>query len=377
MKKLICLILAVLMAAAGAGCFAEGTEETVTFVRIRENTTAGVFEMPGDTEAADTLEEGSLCVLVAETEEAGTAWYNVFYLNSRKEGATGYIKAEDAEKLSREQLGELMNDPDQINKLLDLVEALSDYTGADKEQGVITGNRTEDPGEGEKEPSGFAFEELYNKAMDELGKLFSTDAAAELEKISDVAKDAADKAKEAGKDLLDTAAESAGDFLKKAGDALDNAGEAVKDTLEKAGDDLKKELEDKLPEAEKALDSLKEGVSDALDSVRDGTVKEDLEKLLDKVTDGLDSLKKDTEEKYQQIEKDVQEQLDTLNTDFGKGTGDALDQINELVGKAQELLDGGLIQNGLSAIGDQFRDEGFSEGINSVSTLIQLLSGVN
>ena len=375
MKKMICLIMAVILAAAGAVCFAEGTEESVTFLRIRENTTANVYENPGDAEAADILDAGSVCVLVEETETAGTAWYRVFYLNSRKEGAIGYIKADDAEKLSRDQLGELMNDPDQINKLLDLVEALNDYTNAEKQKDVIAENKTDNRNQSGSDSSRSGFEDLYNKAMDELAKLFSTDAAV-LEKIPEAAKEAAETAMEAGKELLEAAAEGAADLLEKAGDALDNAGEAVKNTLEKAGEDLEEKLEEILPEAEKALDSLKEGVSDALESVRDGSVKEDLDELLDKVTEGLDSLKKDAEEKYAEIEKDVQETLDTLNKSFGSDTGDALDKINELVGKAQELLNSEMIQGSLSALSTQFREEGFTEGANTVSTLIQLISNM-
>lgn len=376
MKKLICLIMAVILAAAGAGCFAEGTEESVIFLRIRENTTANVYENPGDAEAADTLDAGSVCVLVEETETAGTAWYRVFYLNSRKEGAIGYIKADDAEKLSRDQLGELMNDPDQINKLLDLVEALNDYTSAEKQEDVIAENKTDNRNQSGSDSSRSGFEDLYKKAMDELAKLFSTDAAAALEKIPEAAKEAAETAMEAGKELLEAAAEGAADLLEKAGDALEKTGDEVKSTLEKAGEDLGEKLEEILPEAEKALDSLQEGVSDALESVRDGTMKEDLDELLDKVTEGLDSLKKDAEEKYAEIEKDVQETLDTLNKSFGSDTGDALDKINELVGNAQELLNSEIIQDSLSALSTQFREEGFTEGANTVSTLIQLISNM-
>jgi ElaB/YqjD/DUF883 family membrane-anchored ribosome-binding protein len=351
MKKLICMILAVLMAAAGAGCFAEGTEDSVTFLRIRENTTASVYATPGDPEVADALEGGSLCILVTETEAAGAAWYCVFYLNSRKEGATGYIKAEDAEKLSRDQLSELMNDLDQINKLLDLVDALNDYAGAGQEDVAQdeTGNQ------GGKGSSKSGLEDLYNKAMDELAKLFSMDVASELEKISEVTEAAAEFAQDVGNQLLDAVAEGTADLLEKAGE----------------------ELEDKLPEAEKALDALKDGISDALDYVQGGTMEEDLDKLLDEVSDSLDSLQKDAEEKYAEIEKDVQEKLDTLDKNFGKDTGDALDKINELVGKAQELLDKGIVQGGLSAIGEKFREDGFTEGVNSVSALLQLLGDMD
>lgn len=374
MKKLICLILAVLMAAAGVNCFAEGKEGSVTFVRIRENTTADVYENPEDTEAADALEGGSFCILVSETEAAGKAWYNVFYLNSRKEGATGYIKAEDAEKLRREQLDELMKDPDQINKLVDLVRALSDYTGEDAGADPDADSKT--GGNGGGSSSGSAFEDLYNKAMEELKNLFGTDVAGELEKISDATREAADKVKEAGEELLETAADEVEDLLQQTGDALGKAAEEWEGALEKTGEDMKKELEDKLPEAQKALEDLAEGVTDALDSVRDGTMQEDLDKLLDEVSEGLDTLQKNAEDKFSEIEKDIQEKLDMLDLNLGKDTGDVLDQINETVGKAQELLENGVVQNVLGALGDQFREVGFSEGVNTVSTIIKLFSDI-
>lgn len=373
MKKLICLILAVMMATAGISCFAEGTKESVTFVRIHENTTADVYENPDDTEAADTLEGGSLCVLVAETRAAGTAWYKVFYQNSRKEGAVGYIQAEDADRLSREQLSELMNDPDQINKLLDLVKALNDYTDSDTGED-LTGSKTD--GNSGESSAGSALEDLYNKAMDELKNLFSVDVAGELEKISDITKGAADKVKEAGEELLETAAEDVEELMNQAGDALDKAAEEWGGKLEKAGEDLKKELEEMLPEAEKALESLTDGISDAVDSVRDDTGEIDLDKLLDNVSESLDTLQKNAEEKFSEIEKEIQEKLDALNKSLGKDTGDALDQINETVGKAQELLENGAIQNVLSALGEQFREAGFAEGVSTVSTIIQLFSNM-
>ena len=47
-----------------------------------------------------------------------------------------------------------------------------------------------------------------------------------------------------------------------------------------------------------------------------------------------------------------------------------------MVVKAQELLDNGIIQNGLTAIGEKFKEDGFTEGVNSVSTIIQLFSNM-
>ena len=132
MKKLISLMLAVLMITLCACGFAEETDVSAktAFVQIKEGVTAQVFKKPGDKKAVDTLSGGQICGLLGEeTTETGVAWFQVFYLNSKKAGTPGYINAEDAEQLTEEQLKALMNDPEKLNEILDLVEALDVYLG--------------------------------------------------------------------------------------------------------------------------------------------------------------------------------------------------------------------------------------------------------
>ena len=107
MKKWISLFLAMLMIGVCAAGIAEGTEETGTtaFLRIKEGVTAQVYEKPGDAQAVDSLAGGKLCGLIdTVTTESGDAWFRVFYLNSKGEGVPGYIRAEDADQLTEEEL---------------------------------------------------------------------------------------------------------------------------------------------------------------------------------------------------------------------------------------------------------------------------------
>ena len=127
MKKWISLILAMLMIGVCAAGVAEGAEETgkTAFLRIKEGVTAQVYEKPGDEKAIDSLAGGKFCGLIdTVTAESGDAWYQVFYLNSKGEGTPGYIKAEDADQLTEEELNALMEDPAVLNEILDLVDAL-------------------------------------------------------------------------------------------------------------------------------------------------------------------------------------------------------------------------------------------------------------
>ena len=212
MKKLISLILAVLMIglyACGIAEETEGSEET-SFLRIREGVTAQVFKEPGGEEAVDTLEGGRICGLLDEgVSAAGAAWFQVFYLNSKKEGAVGYINAEDAEKLTADQLKALMEDPAMLNEILDLIDALDAFLG--------TANGDTENGSG---TSLNKMQSLYKQAMDKLKKVFSTDVSSELGSLEEKGKELADKAKEAGKDLLDKAKEAGGNLKDSISDAI-------------------------------------------------------------------------------------------------------------------------------------------------------------
>ena len=74
MKKIICLILATLMAVIGVCCLAEGKDENeeTAFLQIKEGVTAKVYRSAGDAEANDSLKSGSFCGLIEETTQGET-----------------------------------------------------------------------------------------------------------------------------------------------------------------------------------------------------------------------------------------------------------------------------------------------------------------
>ena len=385
MKKLIAFILAMLMAAGCMSGIAEGTgsSEKTAFLRIREGVTAQVYASPGDETAADTLSGGRFCGLIEEKTEAGVAWFHVFYLNSRKEGATGYIHAEDAIQLREDELKAVLEDLGTSNDVLDLIDALNDYLGkqsGSSAAGNDSSSRSSNGGATQK--SGFA--DLYDQAMKALGQVFGTDVSGELEKISDAGKEIAEKAVGAGKDL----AEKAGKEVKKVIDdnlpkakeefdkLTDNAAEKfkelkdgpVKDLAENAGDALKS-LKDG------PVKNVLENVSDTIESLKDGAAKD----LLDNVSDTIDSLKKDPAKVLKDTQEKMENLLDNLNKSLGEGTGNALDGLGDKLAEAKKFISSDtfdLIPAAADGLADVFKDSGFKDGAKSVGAILQILSSL-
>ena len=385
MKKLIAFILAMLMAAGCMSGIAEGTgsSEKTAFLRIREGVTAQVYASPGDETAADTLSGGRFCGLIEEKTEAGVAWFHVFYLNSRKEGATGYIHAEDAIQLREDELKAVLEDLGTSNDVLDLIDALNDYLGkqsGSSAAGNDSSSRSSNGGATQK--SGFA--DLYDQAMKALGQVFGTDVSGELEKISDAGKEIAGKAVGAGKDL----AEKAGKEVKKVIDdnlpkakeefdkLTDNAAEKfkelkdgpVKDLAENAGDALKS-LKDG------PVKNVLENVSDTIESLKDGAAKD----LLDNVSDTIDSLKKDPAKVLKDTQEKMENLLDNLNKSLGEGTGNALDGLGDKLAEAKKFISSDtfdLIPAAADGLADVFKDSGFKDGAKSVGALLQILGSL-
>ena len=404
MKKLIAFILAMLMAAGCMSGIAEGTgsSEKTAFLRIREGVTAQVYASPGDETAADTLSGGRFCGLIEEKTEAGVAWFHVFYLNSRKEGATGYIHAEDAIQLREDELKAVLEDLGTSNDVLDLIDALNDYLGkqsGSSAAGNDSSSRSSNGGATQK--SGFA--DLYDQAMKALGQVFGTDVSGELEKISDAGKEIAGKAVGAGKDL----AEKAGKEVKKVIDdnlpkakeefdkLTDNAAEKfkelkdgpVKDLAENAGDALKSlkdgPVKDLVENAGDALKSLKDGpvknvlenISDTIESLKDGAAKD----LLDNVSDTIDSLKKDPAKVLKDTQEKMENLLDNLNKSLGEGTGNALDGLGDKLAEAKKFISSDtfdLIPAAADGLADVFKDSGFKDGAKSVGAILQILGSL-
>ena len=338
-------------------------------------------------------------------------------------------------------LKELMEDPAKVNEILDLIDALNDYLKKkDNPQNPVDDN-TNTNNKGGEETKKNRIQQFYEEAMDALKQVFSTDLSRELEKAAEAGKETAEKVTDAGKDILETVAEGAADLFNKAKDtgkdAVENALEEAKDLFNKAKDNGKdtlenaaeearelfskaeetvtKGLEEKLPEATEKLNQLADSVSDAVESLKDGTVKDQLDSLVenvsdkmknltdelsdkmedptdnpaqelydnlvDKVMDTIEILKDDSVEgKLQELKDNVGKVMDELDQSFGKGTGNALDQINKLADEARELMDSmefTMAKYAVSGLADQFREEGFSKGVEATSNLIQLLIQMN
>ena len=381
MKKLISLLLAVLLAVLCAGGIAEGTEATeeTAFVQIREGVTAQVFAKPGDEKAIDSIPGGQVCGLIDETTEAGATWFQVFYLNSMKKGATGYINAEDAKKLSADELKALMEDTTTLNEILDLIDALNDYLGTGS-TGTTGGNRTntETNGGGTEEES-TGFKALYDKAMKALEALFSMNLSTGTNtgsttgiagKALDTAKDVAGKALDTAKDIAGKAADTAKNIAGKASDTAkdvaDKATDAAKNIADKAPD-IAKDIADKASEA--GTDIAKkaaEGISDAAKAMKDGVTKEDIQDLIDSInkTLGLEENKIDLDDKLDQMQKT----LDSINENLGNKTGKALDSVDDAMENTRKWIDGDKftkIRNAVKDLSIKFKENGFWKGAGS------------
>ena len=322
MKKWISLILAMLMIGVCAAGVAEGAEETgkTAFLRIKEGVTAQVYEKPGDEKAIDSLAGGKFCGLIdTVTAESGDAWYQVFYLNSKGEGTPGYIKAEDADQLTEEELNALMEDPAVLNEILDLVDALDTYLNG----------KTGSTGNAQPENQ---FKALYEKAMTELQKLYNTSISPELDNLEKQGKELADQAKAAGEKLVDEA--------KKAGEDLkDDATDALKSMEGKNTDD--------------AIDSLMDSISEAIEK-RAGKPDEKLQEVLDKMP-GL---------------------LKDLNDKLGDESGNAISGFDKFLDNAKSFLSGNdftTVQNAMKELGTKFQNGGFSNGTKGLSDFLDTL----
>ena len=403
MKKLVSILLALVLALGCACAFAEGNDDSAysDFLQIREGVTANVYEKPGDEEAAATLAEGTFCMLIQENAVEGKTWYYVFYLNSEKKGAIGYIDAEDAERLTENKLKTLMEDEEKCNVILDLLDALNEYLKAGENKNTAGTDKTgTDPagtgntGTGNSSGLKDQFDKLYNQAMDMLKGIFDTDVSAALDGISDIGEELAGKAADVGKDLIESVGEGAKDLVgdltdkakeeleellpeakEKLGELADKAKEEMEEFLpeakEKLGDladKAKEELEELAPEAKEKMDDLADQVQETLDSLKDGDWKEDLDGLLDKVTDTIESLEGEAGAKLQDVRKEMEDKLAELDASVGEGTGSALDKLDQALEDIQEKTEDlqTIVSPAIQEIGESFSENGFSGGAKTM-----------
>ena len=349
MKKLVCILLALILALGCTAVCAEesdDTEKTSLLVILGEegDDPAPVYKEKEDTEAAALLKPGCLCGLVLDLTEQGENWFFIVYLNEKKESAAGYVAADRAKILTPAEFRELMQDPAKANEMMDLMDAVTAYLHAANGNQDAGGGAAGGTDSGIKDKiSGF-----YNKAMDALKELYSMDFSDELGQISAMGKEIADKAADVGMDLLDTAVDAGADLL---GTAADTAGQVIGNV----GRELKEQLEDG-------------NLSDPVDEMI-SLLDETMEKIRETET-GLPEI--NTEE--------FRDQMKDLNNKLGDAAGDAgdalLEKMNGLMDQARDALGYGDMASGLvDGLADTYRDDGFLAATDSLLNFIRLMIG--
>ena len=357
MKKGIAMMLAAVMLLFCAAGLAEetGVSAETVFLRIRENVTAQVYADPQGGQAAAALESGRFCVLIDETSDI---WLHVLYLNDQKKGETGYIHADDAEPVNQEELEALMEDPEKINEILDLIDALLEYGSAEAAPAPAAETETDT----NAAPAESGLEKLYQNAVTSLRQVFGTD----LQGTLDTAGKAAGEAAEAGRKVLESAAKDAGEMLGKAGntvrEGLSSAADAAKGVLGMAGETVRKEINEKLPGAKEKLEEIRDQAADAAGTMA-GKASEAADAISGTVSDAVKAIR----------DGSAKEQLD----DLMKNVQDAVSTVKEQAGEALNSVDLDGIRNNVDSLVSTFREEGLQQGVQAVTDLLQglLLGG--
>ena len=351
MKKGIAMMLAAVMLLFCAAGLAEetGVSAETVFLRIRENVTAQVYADPQGGQAAAALESGRFCVLIDETSDI---WLHVLYLNDQKKGETGYIYADDAEPVNQEELEALMEDPEKINEILDLIDALLEYGSAEAAPAPAAEKETDT----NAAPAESGFEKLYQNAVTSLRQVFGTD----LQGTLDTAGKDAGEAAEAGRKVLESAAKDAGEMLGKAGntvrEGLSSAADAAKGVLGMAGETVRKEINEKLPGAKEKLEEIRDQAADAAGTLA-GKASEAADAISGTVSDAVKAIR----------DGSAKEQLD----DLMKNVQDAVSAVKEQAGEALNSVDLDGIRNNVDSLVSTFQEEGLQQGVQAVTDLLQ------
>ena len=344
MKKWICIILAVLLAAGCAGGLAEGasSSDEMKILLVKEDVTASVYDEPGGT-AIDQLAGGTLCCAVGDPVKAGDVEYLlVFYLDSEKKGALGYIDAEDAQLLTEEELKALLQDPEKMNALLDLVDAMNDLLmPQDGDTTGETGSGTSGSRKNAPAETIPLLRQLYDQLTGALSRLFSFD-------LSEIAGNVADAAKTAVKDAAEVIAEKF--------------------------NEAKKTVEENWPAVEKKageiLDAAREKADELLPEVQEKAAD-----IVDGVKKKYDAFSEDPDAFLEDLKKDVTEKLEELDAASGNAAGSLLDKVAGLSNELEDLVNSDtftLVKNAIPAFAENYREQGFTKGTEALVNTIDL-----
>lgn len=332
MKKTLCLMLTLLLALPFGYSLAEAAGDRVgSFLLIPEGEPVPVYTEITDAEPADALESGKLCGLLKEVSEQEVLWDLVVYADREKKAAIGYVRADQVILLATDEFQALMQSPEKMNEVLDLLQAIDEILSEKTQQtaAVPAGSGTgSSSGSQPPKKTGLPdFRAFYNTAMQSLDKILNAGLPPEIGKAADTVRDLTQRAVKAGADAANSAIGGISGFIQEnSGKVIPKATEDLKQILEKAGDSVsafKENFENSLlPEYKEKAGELYERASElAGEGV---TVTDVLQSWVEKATslEGIASL------------------APSLADSIGAGVLSGADMLNGIIDQAIRLVPG-------------------------------------
>lgn len=332
MKKTLCLMLTLLLALPFGYSLAEAAGDRVgSFLLIPEGEPVPVYTEITDAEPADALESGKLCGLLKEVSEQEVLWDLVVYADREKKAAIGYVRADQVILLATDEFQALMQSPEKMNEVLDLLQAIDEILSEKTQQtaaapaGSGTGSSS---GSQPPKKTGFPdFRAFYNTAMQSLDKILNAGLPPEIGKAADTVRDLTQRAVKAGADAANSAIGGISGFIQEnSGKVIPKATEDLKQILEKAGDSVsafKENFENSL------LPEYKEKVGELYEQARElagegVTVRDVLQSWVEQATslEGIASL------------------APSLADSIGAGVLSGADMLNGIIDQAIRLIPG-------------------------------------
>ena len=244
MKKTLCLMLTLLLALPFGYSLAEAAGDRVgSFLLIPEGEPVPVYTEITDAEPADALESGKLCGLLKEVSEQEVLWDLVVYADREKKAAIGYVRADQVILLATDEFQALMQSPEKMNEVLDLLQAIDEILSEKTQQtaAVPAGSGTgSSSGSQPPKKTGLPdFRAFYNTAMQSLDKILNAGLPPEIGNAADTVRDLTQRAVKAGADAANSAIGGISGFIQENADkVIPKATEDLKQILEKAGDSV-------------------------------------------------------------------------------------------------------------------------------------------
>ena len=332
MKKTLCLMLTLLLALPFGYSLAEAAGDRVgSFLLIPEGEPVPVYTEITDAEPADALESGKLCGLLKEVSEQEVLWDLVVYADREKKAAIGYVRADQVILLATDEFQALMQSPEKMNEVLDLLQAIDEILSEKTQQtaAVSAGSGTgSSSGSQTPKKTGLPdFRAFYNTAMQSLDKILNAGLPPEIGNAADTVRDLTQRAVKAGADAANSAIGGISGFIQEnSGKVIPKATEDLKQILEKAGDSVsafKENFENSLlPEYKEKAGELYEQASElAGEGV---TVTDVLQSWVEKAT----SL------------EGIASQAPSLVDSIGAGVLSGADTLNGIIDQAIRLIPG-------------------------------------